>query len=121
MKVFKILVIFSFLLSGCAGTTAQNPDQIAQATGTMANTLLVTKRTAIEVFTTISNKCQVKMLDTTTCAKAEQLYQKIQPSINAAEQSVIIAATTGDLTQANANQAAVNGLIADLMALKGEK
>lgn len=119
MKLSSVLFVLVLILSGCVGATNQNPDQVAQATATMANTLTVTKETVIDIFTTISDNCQRKFMDTQTCAKAEKLYLQIQPAIDAAEQSVIIAASTGDLTQANANQAAVNGLVAELMTIKG--
>lgn len=119
-KFLVVLVLMALVIGGCqSAPVTPNIDPIAQATATMGNTLITTKKTVIEAMVTISNSCQMGTLSVPICNQAEKLYLKIQPAINAAEQSIIISATTGDLTQANENQAAVNAMVAELLELKG--
>ena len=115
-----ISILLAVLVASCANAPqTPNPDPTAQITATMGNTLIVTKRTVISTMTIVAEKCQRKLLDEYTCRKAEELYIKIQPAINAAEHGVIVAATTGDLAELNANQSAINGMVAELLELKG--
>jgi hypothetical protein len=114
LKRNLIGVVLCILLVSCTQSVG-NP--YADAT----NNLIQKKQEAIVLFQGISDGCKQGLIPTDSCAKAKDLYQKVQEAYKIAEDALILSVQTGDSQRAQETAIALNNLVADIAKLKGMK
>ena len=113
MKLMLLTVSLLALLAGCVQSVG-NP--MADAT----NNLINTKADAITTFTAVAQSCQAGALPAADCTKAQDIYSKVPDAYKAADDALILAVQTGDMTQADAPAKTLSELLTDLVKIKGE-
>ena len=111
MKRIILVVFMALALTGCVQSVG-NPKADA------ANNLIAMKANSITVFQGIADGCQKSLIAPAQCQKAQELYPKVQLAFRTAEDSLALAVSSGDMTQANANAAVLQSLLNDVTAIK---
>ena len=113
-----LLILSVALLFGGFTLTACTPS-VGNPMADAANNLINTKADAITVFQGIDLGCKQGMIPAADCLKASNLYKKVPSTYQAANDALVLAEQTGNMTQADASAKTLTDLLTDLQAIKG--
>jgi hypothetical protein len=113
MKKILFVTIMAVCLGGCAGTNGTTPDP----TITAGKSLITIQRSIVALRDSIGVPCQQKVISPADCTTLNDWYLQSKPIYDAAADAGVVALTTGDLSAYNANKAALQSLLTNMLAI----
>jgi hypothetical protein len=110
------LLLLLLILSSCATTSTTTTKQ-TDAGITAGKTLLTIQQSIVNTREAISVPCQKGSIPQADCKKLDGYYQQSKPTYDAAVDAAILSMTTGDVTKYEANKAALQSLLTNMLAI----